>query len=271
MIELAPENDRGPRDLMMRLDGAAGVPILLKQDWELVAPPPDAIWKDACEAALEFAATRRLGRGAEAFSGLGRRVARRARGLEKRRDPGRQSGAVSVASDAWHRYAALAGEDLDDAVEAEALAQLLSTAEHPVIPEIAQTYTVLDSERVLERLLSERHVDRIAGDLSSLGSEESPAPKAAFWLLDRALPRSSEGLTFDQVPSVLGELYLFGRETDREARLEFVTTKTPDLDAKTERVRQLLAEFGGEVQKEETIREVSASSAALDLAVADAQ
>jgi hypothetical protein len=58
-------------------------------------------------------------------------------------------------------------------------------------------------------------------------------------------------------------LYLFGRETDREARLEFVTAKTPDLDAKSERIRQLLAEFGGELQKEETIREVPASTAAL--------
>ena len=168
-----------------------------------------------------------------------------------------------MAAEAWHRYAASAGVELDEAVEAEALAHLLSAAEHPVIPEIAQIYTVLDSERVLERLLSERHVDRITADLSAMGNEESPAPKAAFWLLDRALPRSSEGLTFDQVPSILGEMYLFGRETDREARLEFVTTKTPDLEAKTERIRQLLAEFGGEIQKEETIREVPAATAAL--------
>ena len=169
----------------------------------------------------------------------------------------------AVAAEAWHRYAASEGVDLDDAVEAEALAHLLSTTEHPVVPEIAQVFTVLDSERVLERLLSERHVDRITADLSAMGNEESPVPKAAFWLLDRALPRNSEGLTFDQVPSILGEMYLFGRETDREARLEFVTTKTPDMEAKTERIRQLLAEFGGEVQKEETIREVPAATAAL--------
>jgi hypothetical protein len=45
--------------------------------------------------------------------------------------------------------------------------------------------------------------------------------------------------------------------------LEFVTTKTPDLETKTERIRQLLAEFGGEIQKEETIREVPAAAAAL--------
>ena len=263
MLDLAPESDRGPRELLMQIDGSPNVPILLKQDWDLALPPEDALWKPAFDAALPFVARCAWSEALQRFQALAeelpnepsvwRNVAIMAGNLAR----------DEVAAEAWHRYAALPGVDQDEAVDAEALAQLLSEHEHPVVPEVAQTYTVLDSERVLERLLSERHVDRIAADLSKMGNEESPPPKAAFWLLDRALPRSGEGLTFDQVPTILGEMYLFGRETNREARLEFVTTKTPDIEAKQDRVRQLLAEYGGEIQNEQTIREVPASAAAL--------
>lgn len=263
MIDLTGEQEDGPRQLLMQLDGSPNIPILLKQDWELASPPADAVWKDACDAALKFAERGAWSEALKRFQALAdelpdqpviwKNVAILAGNLAQ----------SELAAEAWHRYAELPAVDLEEAVEAEALAQLLAEPEHPLIPEVAQTYPVLDTERVLERLLSERHVDRMNADLSALGSEESPAPKAAFWLLDRALPRTGEGLTFDQVPSVLGELYLFGRETDREARLEFVTAKTPDLEAKTARIRELLAEFGGELQKEETVREVPASATAL--------
>lgn len=263
MVDLTGEQDEGPRQMLMQLDGAPNIPIPLKQDRELDEAPADSLWKGACDAALKFAERGAWAESLKRFQALAdelpdqpviwKNIAILAGNLAQ----------SELAADAWHRYAALPGVDLEEAVEAEALAQLLVEPEHPLIPEIAQTYPVLDTERVLERLLSERHVDRMNADLSAMGSEESPAPKAAFWLLDRALPRTSEGLTFDQVPSVVGELYLFGRETDREARLEFVTARTADLEAKTERIRELLAEFGGELQKEETVREVPAAATAL--------
>ena len=263
MIELAGDNDTGPREMLMQLDSAAGVPILFKQDWELTAPPPDAVWKDAAEAALQFAVRGAWAEALKRFQALAEELPREAAIWKNVAILAGYVAQSQLASDAWHRYAASEGMDLDDAVEAEALAQLLAEPEPSLIPEIAQTYPVLDTDRVLERLLSERHVDRMGADLSQMAGEGMPAPKAAFWLLDRALPGNSEGLTFDQIPSIVGELYLFGRETDREARLEFVTSKTADLDAKTEQVRQLLAEFGGELEREETIREIPASAAAL--------
>jgi len=263
MLDLAPEEDRGPRELLMQLDGSPQVPILLKQDWDLAMPPEDALWKDAFEAALTCSLRGAWSEGLKRFQALAEELPNEASVWKNVAILAASLAQDAVAAEAWHRYAMLPGVDQDEAVDAEALAQMLSADEHPVVPEVAQVYTVLDSERVLERLLSERHVDRIAADLSRMSGEGSPPPKAAFWLLDRALPRSSEGLTFDQVPSILGEMYLFGRETDREARLEFVTTKTPDIEAKQERVRQLLAEYGGELQKEDTIREVPASAAAL--------
>ena len=263
MVDMLPEGDSGPRQLLVRLDGSPSVPLLLKQDWDLSPPPAEALWRDACQAALEVAERGAWSEALQRFQALAEELPNEPRVWRNIAVLAGNLAQTAAAADAWRRYAALAGEDADDAVEAEALAQLLSAAEHPVLPEVTQTYAVLDTDRVLERLLSEKHVDRISGDLSSLGSDESPPPKAAFWLLDRALPRSGEGLTFDQVPAILGEMYLFGRETDREARLEFVTTKTPDIEAKMESVRQLLAEFGGELRKEEQVGEVSASSAAL--------
>jgi hypothetical protein len=166
------------------------------------------------------------------------------------------------AGEAWRKYAALDGVDPQEAIEAEALAQLLLEEEEPTVPQVTQVYPISDSERVTERLLSEDQADHIAGDVSSLGTEDAPPPKAAFWILDRPLPSAADSLAAADIPNVLGHALLFGRETDREARVEFVTTKTLDFEAKAEVIRKLLGEYGGEMESEEPTGEVPATAAA---------
>ena len=63
------------------------------------------------------------------------------------------------------------------------------------------------------------------------------------------------------MPNVLGEMYLYGKETDRDARLEFVVEKTAEFETKTNALKELLGEFGGPVEKEEAIGEVPAADA----------
>ncbi len=258
-----PEERAETMQMLLRLLAVPSVPLLLKQRYELRSCPEDVVWRDAFQAALELA-----GRGvwAEAlarFAALAdelpnepviwRNVAILAGHLSRPDDAG----------EAWRRFAALDGVDPQEAIEAEALAQLLLEEEEPTIAEVTQVYPISDSDRVAERLLSERHVDSIDGDLSSLASDDAPPPKAAFWILDRPLPSDVDTLALGDVPNVLGHALLFGRETDREPRVEFVTTKTLDFEAKAEVIRKLLGEYGGDVESEEATGELPVSNAAM--------
>ena len=255
--------DNEAMGMLLRMLALPSVPVLLKEQLELTGPPDDVLWRDACQAALDLAGSGVWAEALDRFMVLTEELPSEPVIWRNAAILSGHLGRMDEAADAWHQYAALERVDLDDAVEAEALAQVLSIDDQPTIDEVTQVYLVSDSERVLERLLSEERVDKISGDLSSLATEESPAPKAAFWILDRKLPAGADDIGLHEVPNVLGQAFLYGRETDCDARIEFVTTKTEDFESKCEIVRELLGDFGGEVESEETSGEVSASAAAL--------
>jgi hypothetical protein len=77
--------------------------------------------------------------------------------------------------------------------------------------------------------------------LSSLVEEGEPPPKSAFYLFDRPLPESGQLQTAENVPNALGQLLLWGKQTDREARIVALSLPASALDA----VQRYLSEVGG--------------------------
>jgi len=59
-------------------------------------------------------------------------------------------------------------------------------------------------------------------------SPDEPPPKSVFLLLNDELPESGEGLTLPQVPQAIASLVLFGKQTDRDARVECYPVKADD-------------------------------------------
>jgi len=262
-MALMPEEDTRAFESLIRLHSSPQMPLLLKQNITLVDPPEDVAWKEKCEAALTSA---NYGAWVDAIFELC------ALAEENTEEPTlwkniailqARLGRDQDAAKTWRAYALCDAVSEDDAVEAEAMALLLSASEEEMIHEVNQTYQITDAERAMERLLSEKHVANMPVDLNQLAKEDAPPPKGAFWLLDRAMPASGKGLKLDDVPNVLGEMYLYGKETDRDARLEFVAEKTAEFETKTDALRELLGEFGGPVENEESIGEVPAADAAL--------
>ncbi len=66
-------------------------------------------------------------------------------------------------------------------------------------------------------------------------------PRHAYLLLDRPLPTTGVGLCREDVPHVIGYLAIYGKRTDREARLEITTDRGERLD----KVKQILASLAG--------------------------
>jgi len=115
----------------------------------------------------------------------------------------------------------------------------------------------------MELCLSDKRVSKMPVDLSELSAEGEPPPKAAFWLLDRPVPESGIELTVDAVPNVLGEMYVFGKRTDRDARLEFAILRDERFEATKTALTDVLGEFLNDSPTEEDNGQVPKLTATL--------
>ena len=221
--------DETALQLLLRLNSSPAVSLLLKDDQEPLGAPADAPWKNEFEAAMS-----------EARRGAWSIAARKLLALAERAPSSPvmwnnlamlrgwladEAGAV----DALRRYAAL-DVPLDDAVEAEAKAQILDPDPPDLVDDLRVTFPIRDMERLSAALLSDKRAARLPVEAFHPAHEDQPPPKSAFWLLDRPVPATGVGITAQDIPNIIGRAFLFGRETDREARLE-VEAYHPDLPA----------------------------------------
>lgn len=123
------------------------------------------------------------------------------------------------AADAWSAFAALPTISVDEAIEAELWAQLLrgqtSTRSFELL---LRTIPLDDLDRVVELMSASDRFVRISPDFDD---DDGPPPKAGFEFLDRPRIQPAEGLAPNQIPSALAEVFVYGKQTDRPARLEF--------------------------------------------------
>lgn len=165
---------------------------------------------------------------------------------------------------ALRKFAAFASVPRDDAVEAEALAQYLSDpAEVDTVPELTVTYSVTDAPALQEHWLTSKRVQKVPYNPEQFREEGVPPPMSLYLLLDREVPPSAQNLSRDNVPKVLGEVLLYGKETDRAARVEFTTIKTSDYTARLKHLTDALGEYAGQQESEEETGRMSAAGAAL--------
>jgi tetratricopeptide (TPR) repeat protein len=257
---LAGEEDEDIAEILTRLGRSPHLPLLLKQTPQLDECLEGSPLEAEFNAALDLASRGTWLAAAERFVEL----------LNKAPDEpsihrnlgilycclGQNDDAIA----ALRRYASSDGEvDLDDAVEAEALAQLLDpeySADR--IPVVAVKYPLRDMDKLLEKFTDEKRIDRVPVDTTQMGGEDKPPPKGVYSLLDRPLPETGADLQREQIPNILGQLLVFGRETDREARLEAVFSETDDFDDKKKALTDLVGDLLEESTETEQISDTPA-------------
>ena len=170
------------------------------------------------------------------------------------------------AIEALRQFASLKSVPRDDAVEAEALAQhLRDPSEIDTIPELTVTYAVTDAQALREQWLSSKRVQNVPFDPAQFREANEPPPLAVFLIFDREVPPTAQNLTRDNVPKVLGEMLLYGKETDRPARVEFTAIKSSDWETKLKHFADALGQFAGEKLSDEETGRISAVAAALSI------
>ena len=237
---LGGENDPRSAELLMELNSSNRVPLLLRQEWRFANCPEDADYKKEFDAAVDFIGRACWRAALKRFEELADKRGREAcihRNIAILRG---FLGRDEDAARAWRRYAVLVeSESLDDAVEGEAMAQLLDGEEaSEAIDLLDVTVELSDLDRAMETLLAHKRTPAVPVDVASLATDDSPAPKAVFSLLNVEMPESPEGLTLQTVPDALCDFYVFGRETDKPARLELTVSRRrwPDVQKSLDEV-----------------------------------
>ncbi len=89
--------------------------------------------------------------------------------------------------------------------------------------------------------MSDRRFAQVPMDPAALGGEDSPPPRLVGMILDRPMPESADNLSIEVMPRLLGHALLFGRQTDRPARIEVQSLVAWDVEP----VKAWLRELGG--------------------------
>jgi len=251
--------DRRPMSLLMQLHGSPNLPLVVKESSGLRDAPDDAPWKAEFDEVVALASRGRWGEASERVAELAKRF---------NGDPVLWSNAATLRGwtadtpgciEALEKYASL-DVPLENGVEAEALALFLS--EDPVgdRQEVSiLRYTVRDADQLQAALASSPKVSEMQADLASMADEDSPPPKALFAFFDLVPPEPDAPLTAATTPQVVCQGLLFGKQTDREARLELVDVSVPDLDGLKAFVRDTAGDALDGEPEQEVIGHVSAS------------
>jgi len=237
------ERDERPPQLLAALSQAADVPMLLRDDLPLLPCPEGAAWAARFDEAEQAMGVANWKTAADRFAALAADVPDEPaiwRNLATLRGwLADNSGAI----EALGKYVVLraaAADGLEDAVEAAAEAMFL--ADDPLGDRLdicKLVWTVNDAERAQEAFLSALRLRPIPFNPAEAGDAENPPPKAAYLLLDRPMPESAEGLSLENTPRLLCQVLLFGRQTDREARLELQGVAGDEITAVTGLIREI--------------------------------
>ena len=253
-----PEPDPQISNLILKTVSDDRIPLLLRQDYQLEACKEETEWKTEFNEIIQNASAGRWLKSIEELTDLDKKfpnqaaIARAIAILESR------LGNASEMAAAWSQFADTDGVELDQAVEAEAISQLVDpTIEKGTLPVLIDEYEVTDVDGFTQQVAAVDQFVLIERKFPSR-DPESPPPKSAFLILDRKSPETGVGIKVDEIPTIDSQMLYYGRETDRQARIEVIIAKNADYDEKTERLKTLLDGFiDKEVKNSEAVDHIS--------------
>ncbi len=260
---IAPEENNRAIELLLRMNLQAGLPLLMREYLLLEECPDNVKWNDRFAEASRLSG-RGLWRRAEAiFSELREEVGQEPAvvyNLALVRGWLGQSGRFAAG---LHEYAKL-DIPIDKAVEAEALAQLVDPGlEDPTLETVKITYAVNDLDALTEKFVSDKRIEDHALDPKEFGEDEVTRPRGTYLLLDQPTPSTGVDLARSEIPSVEAFLCLFGKRTDREARLELTTDRGKRCEQTLALLTEIVGDSLGEKIEEEVVAEKSISNESL--------
>ncbi|MCC9641569.1 protein-disulfide isomerase [Rhodopirellula sp. JC740] len=224
MVSTGYEDSRMAASVLQQINGDPGVNQLAKAVPELISPPENADWVERYDEAALLLSNNKVVLAQNKFESL-----QRSAPLQ----PAVLSGLLNCAI--WRGdHAAQADllvklsqcEDLSDDTRARylALAQIASPdADGLMVQHLELTADVeAIDEYQMSMIANSRFEELPAEALEQFKREGDVAPRAAFQILDKNSLNADDEVTTDNIPVGMAAVFLFGKETDRSARLQVV-------------------------------------------------
>ncbi len=261
---LAPKEDTRSREVLAALHHYSGLPLLLRDHLRLRPAPPDAAWKAEAEQAARLADNGKWQQAVQIVDRLGQQYGAEPTLVFNRALLGGWLGDDRALVAGFHAYAQL-DVPPDDAVEAEAIAQLLDADQRePLLDSVVQTYAIRDLDALAANFISDRRMQAFEMDPAAFAQSDQPRPRHTYLLLDRPMPASGAELTRDAVPRLAAVLAVYGRQTDRAEQLEVTVDRGPSFDAALGVLKEIGGDALGEMDEERVIGSVTATDQALN-------
>ncbi len=261
-LQATQGQDQQALQMLLEVD-AQPFSLLLKDHTQLSVAPAGAPYEEPFNEAAKLALRGAFSAAAEKFTQLAGKypdVPAIQRNVAITRSCLAENAAAAAA---WRKYASL-GVPADEAIEAEATAQTLDLENvADTVDRVRAGWQLNNLDECLARLSADGRCVAIAPE-QYVAEEEAPPPRAGFALLDRAMPASAEGLTFGDAPLVLGRCWIFGKQTDREARVEVEAWREPQLPAASQAIAAAAGDALGAKVDEQVVLTANSLNVAIE-------
>lgn len=222
---LKGNQDRGLLQALQATWRPTAMPLLLKQDFQLQPVPAGVEWEKKYVnvfRALDRGQFRKALKFLKKIDSLYPDLPIIARGLAI------VNGFMGYHDDtiaAWRRYSRLPGLEMIRAVEAEAIAQVMENDRRSESLDLKRySFEISDIDAVNEAAILSKCLEP-TDVLPQDPFEEGPGPRSNYLVLDKPRVNRAEDLSLDTVARVVGEIILYGKQTDRSARIEVITVE----------------------------------------------
>jgi hypothetical protein len=260
---IAPADDTRSRELLVGLNHYSGLPLILRDQLRFRPWPDDAAWKNDAQQAAHLADHGRWQQATAIVDRLGQQFGADPTLVYNRALLGGWLADERALAAGLHAFAEME-VPLDDAVEAEAIAQLLDPdrQEQP-LDSVLQSYDINNLDVLVARFAADPRVETFDVDPASLPADQ-PRPRYTYVLLDKPLPASGQNISRNEVPRLAGVIAVFGRQTDRRERLELTIDKGPAFDGMIAAFTEIAGDALGPRVEEHVVGHVSSTEQALN-------
>jgi tetratricopeptide (TPR) repeat protein len=262
---IAPKEDTRAYQAIISLNHYSGLPLLLRDQLRFRRWPDDAPWRAEAEQATRLVDNGKWQEAVGVIDHLGQQYGADPTLVFNRALLGGWLADDRSLVAGLHAYAEL-DVPLDDAIEAEAIAQLLDPElKEAPIDTVLQTYTVNDEDELVRILSSDRRFQRLKTNPETFAHTDGPPPRHSFAQFDRPLPESSADLPRDAVPRLVVILAIFGRQTDRPEQLQLTADKGPAFESAIHKLKEIAGDSLGDLLEENVVGHISPTEQALNL------
>ncbi len=246
MMSTGYEGGKTVVSVLQQLNSAPTISQLLKHIPEEIARPADVDWAERYDEAASLLNSNKVVLAQSKFESLQR---------SHSGEPAILSGLLNCAiwrgdSDAQSQMMLKLSQcdslDFEQRVRFRAMSALVQTGMPDLSVEVSKFEAEIDNPEEIEMALTadSRLVSLPPEMLSNMRvSEDDIPPRAGFQILDRDKPESVDTLPpLEEIPEATAMVFLFGKQTDREARIEVHDVRAENVDDVRGRVSAVIGD-----------------------------